>query len=476
MVKANPMIANDRERLESELKRSSSILRNVVFQSLPLLTFGIFIASAIILAESREVVLGLLGSLAFIPLILSIYQTAVQATYLNSLGVFDNLKMMPTRLGGHYLSGVIALDLIPNFAFVLPSVVILLIQKPLVGTLTLLWFLLGIILGHVIGLAIFTTFGLKIQSYKGRYNFLKVIVKVIALIVVLTLFFSLIYAYEYIIPYMGFMTELSVIYPMAITSVFDPFFSIFLLILHSIFLLLIYYYISHKIWERILEPIITSDRRIQNEYFPSTRSKMSSLVLKDLKMISRQTAMIAGFLLPLFVLIPQIVLAVQEGDLSLTQITFFIFIVGALTLSGSDAVLKIEGKNLDFLRTLPLTKDQYIIGKAVTMSLIPMILSIILVVFGIYYYISAILLLPLAFLLPLTSSFFTMIYLFRYEEEDIGIPDINILKMIVLFIIVGLLFGLIAVPILLLNTYIGYFTSYGIASILMISAYLHLKL
>lgn len=475
MVKSNPMVANDEEKFEKQLKKSLDMKRNVLRQSLGFLFFGVFTASSIYLADSESMMIGVLSSLALIPLILSIYQTTIQASYFTSLGIFEPLKAQPVKLGGRYLSGVISIDLLPGLIIVIPSAVVLMIKSPIHGVIALMWLLVGIMIGHTIGLGIFSTFGLKITNYKGKFGWIKNIGKTIGLLLVMGMFFAVIYLQDYIAQQSQIITEYSYVYPLSIASVFDPLNSVLLLIAHLVIIVPLYFFFIRKVWSGILEPEVVSQGEVETSYKTSIKKPITSLIYKDFRIITRKTSMIAGFLLPLYIIIPQIFIGIEDGAISLIETTGFVFIVGIMTVAGADAILKVEGKTLDFLKTLPVTKKQFAMSKAVSMCIIPTVLEIAVIGLGLYFDSQVIYLIPLALVLPFTSALVTMAYLYRYKGEEIGTPEFNYKKMFLLFIIVGALFGVIALPILLLDFIPKYFISYGIAFVSAFLVYRFMK-
>lgn len=190
-----------------------------------------------------------------------------------------------------------------------------------------------------------------------------------------------------------------------------------------------------------------------------------------MRIIFRKTAVITGFLMPIYILLPQIVVTLQGEGLSLARAAYFLFILGIFTVPGADAALKVEGRVLDFLKSLPMEKRDYALSKALSMPVIPIVISGLILVLGIYYGLKILILLPHAFLLPLNASFLTMVYFFRYEGIELGIPEFNIGHMIVLMILVGVLFGVIALPLLVLSYPFKYAVSFVISAVALIVLY-----
>jgi len=102
IVKRNPIVANDEKKFKQQLKTALSVKRNIGFQSLAFLAFGAFSAVSLALSSNKYVMASLLVSIALIPFIFSLYVTAVQSSYVLSVGLFEPLKTLPIRVGALY--------------------------------------------------------------------------------------------------------------------------------------------------------------------------------------------------------------------------------------------------------------------------------------------------------------------------------------------------------------------------------------
>lgn len=460
MIKRNPRIAEDEQKLKDALKRYTSITRTLLLQSFSFMIFGFFLAVTVYMADIKSVIPPILTSIAFIPFILSIYQTAVQSSYIVSLNIFKPLETIPTKLGALYLSGLLVIDLIPGLIIALPTVIVLIYRFPLTGVLSFIWIAIGSLFGHTIGIIIFSQFGLKISHKRGRYNTVKNIFRIIALMLFMGIFFFITYFQEYIIAQSSVIQRFSYVYPFSIATVFDHLETTLLLFIHLAVIIPVYYVYIRKTWANILEPPIISEREEEpNRFKGSTKKPVLSLLFKDLKIMSRKTAMLAGFLFPLYIVLPQILIAINQGDMNLFRCTILVFMAALLSIWGSDAILKIEGKSVDFLKTLPIKKSKYALSKSISMSLVPTLLTLTIVGIGFYFDDSVILLIPHALLLPIIASFGAMAYLFSYESKEVGIPETDYKKMIMMFLIVGVVFGGIAIPLFLLNGTLRYVVS-----------------
>lgn len=474
IVRRNPLVANDERRFRKQLKTSLNMKRSVTMQSIAFLAFGAMSAMGIVVTPEKYVITSLLASLALIPFIFGIYVTAVQSSYVLSLGIFEPLKMLPLRVGALYLSELLSIDLIPSFSIVLPSVFVVMVKYPVSGILALLWMILGVFIGHTLGLLILTFFGLKISQRKGT---LKNLFKIFALMLYMGIFYVMAYAQNYIRAHSeylaSFMGRYSIAYPFTVASIFEPFKSILLLMTYFIIFGSIYVLVIRRTWSKIIEPEVISSITVASKFKPSKGGTLFALVSKDLRIIFRKTAMLTGFLVPLYFALPQLIMGIQSGNFSLLDATVLLFTVGFMSTAGADAILKVEGKVLDFLRMLPLKKGTYALSKALSMSTVPSIIS--LLVLGITYYfngIRTIYLLPYAFMLPLTSSLIVMLYFFHYSGEEIGVPEVNFGHILVLFIIVGISYAFVGLPLVLLGYMRGISLSYGI-DVLLIAGLLY---
>ncbi|AHF80014.1 hypothetical protein [Thermococcus paralvinellae] len=475
ILKRNPQIANDEKKFKKHLKNTISIKRNVTIQSIAFVFFGIMMAIGLSFSDDKTYIVAMLSSLALIPFIFSLYVTAVQSSYVVSLGLFEPIKALPIRIGALYLSELLMIDQIPALAMILPSIAVVGIKYPLNGILALLWIFIGMLTGHTLGLIIYSTFGLRISYRKSKSGSLKNILKILAIFAFMGLFYGVSYMQEYIQEHSkqvgAIIGRYSIAYPFTISSIFEPKKSIILLLIYAGVFVPLYRLALKRVWSGILEPKLESERVRATGFKASLGGKMFALTLKDLRIIFRKTAMITGFLMPVYVLFPQIIMVLQSGNFPVSKAVYFLITLGVFTVPGADAVLKVEGKVLDFLKSLPLTKREYALSKALSMSVIPILISELILALAVHYNPQAIILLPYTFLLPLNASFLTMVYFFRYEGIELGIPEFNIGHMIVLMILVGILFGVIALPLLVLSYPFKYAVSFVISAVALIVLY-----
>ncbi len=463
IIKNNPKIT-DEKKFEKKLKKSTNVKRKIATQSLIFSFLGFSLASSVFFAQDKSVISSILVTLAVVPFVFSIYQTTVQTSYIDSLDIFEPLKSLPLRIGSFQLTAVLSIDFIPMLGIALPTIGYLLIYYPISSILALAWFLTGILIGHTLGLLIYNAFGFRVEEGGKKLRFVKNFFKILGFLAFMSMFFIITYLQDYIVAQSQIILRYSIAYPFSIASVFDPFKSVLFLFIHLVVAIPLYLYSSKKVWNNIIGTKSVTKRVKSTDYSFSIENPLSALVKKDLKIVFRKSAMVAGFLVPLYVVIPQIFIAIRSGDLAIEQTTLYLFMVGVLTITTTDAILKVDGKAIDTLRKLPLTKWRFVLSKAFSMSVITIIMSFALISLGTYFHLEALILIPYAFLLPLIASFFSMFYLFRYKSETIGTPDFNIYKLFPLLILTGLIFALIGLPILILDGHLRFLASQAIAA------------
>ena len=311
IIKRNPVIANDEKRFRRAMKRID-IKRNLLFSSLPFIFFGFFISSAIALTDNRIVISYFAASISMLPFVFALYVTAVHSSYLVSLGLFESLKSLPVKFGAIYLSELLLIDVLPSLAILLPSVIILLAKFPSAGTLFVLWTLTGLFLGHTLGLLIFSLFGLRMSYQKNKMQPIKNLVKILGLLAFIGIFYALSYFQKFITEnsekLAGLFERYNVAYPFTVSSIFEPHKSLLLLAGYLIVLFPVYHISVNRVWKDMLEPKLSFVER-ETSFKAGFGGAVFALALKDLRIIFRRTSMIAGFLIPLYFILPQIFIA-----------------------------------------------------------------------------------------------------------------------------------------------------------------------
>ncbi len=460
ILQRNPLITRNAKRYNDALKNALSMWRGLGYQSISYVFLGLFSAMGIAFTMNKEVISSMAVFLGILPFVFAIYITAIQGTNVVYMGIFEPMKMLPVKIGSKYLSLYLLAEIFPSFVIVLPTSIVIMMKYPLEGALSLVWFVMGMLLGHVIGLTILNFFGLKIRQRAGKKETLASIFRAIFLFLFIAMFYAVIYLQDYIKEHSGewgeFISKYSIVYPFSIGTIFVPAYSFLLLLIYGVVIAGFYYVLLRRIWGRIIEPRIVSEKVEISAFKAEKMSPIRTLFIKDFKILLRKTALLAGFLVPIYIVFPQIFFALSSGKYPESQLLATIFMLGVFAATGTDAILKLESMSLDFLRTLPLRKRDFVSAKIFSMCVVPWALGLLILLLGLYYNgIPALSLLPLPILLPPISASVSMLYYFRYKGEEIGIPDLKWSNFIVLLLIIGAVMGVIAVPILFGHVYLG---------------------
>jgi predicted permease len=472
VVQKNPVLKNNPYKYNHALKLALSPRRGLTYQLISYFIFGIFSALGILFISNIEVISTFIVFLSIIPFIFAVFITSVQGSNVVYMGVFEPLKSLPLRLGSKFLSFYLLCEILPSLGIVIPASIVILIEYPVAGVLSILWFLMGIFLGHILGLVILAFFGLKIKHRAGKGELVVNIIRAILFFLFFGIFYAFIYMQNYIKEHSGEWSGLigrySIIFPFSSGTIFHPLLSTLLLILYISVSLPIYYLLIQTIWNRIMEPRIVFGESEVKEYKIKKRGIVSALMVKDMKILIRRTALLAGFLITLYIVFPQIFMVISTGNFPLRIATVVLLLVGAFSAGGIDAILKIDINSIDFLRTLPLRKKDYVLGKIASMCVVPWSIGLFILSLALYYngpY--ALILLPDVFVLPFIASSIFMLYYFHYKEEDIGIPDLRKFDMLILFLILMVIMGIISIPLFFHNIWMSEVIAVTIFSIIL---------
>jgi hypothetical protein len=431
------------------------------------LFFGSFLASGIAFTDSKMVISSLSVAIAGISFVFALYITVVNSSHSLSLALFEPLKVLPVKIGSLYLSELLLLNIIPILAIAIPTVLVMATKYPLSGVLLILWILTGVLIGHTIGLLILSIFGLRIGYRKTKGQFFKNLIRIIGLMVIMSAFYGLNYFFRYLSQYSEKFAEVfekySIAYPLSVSSIFDPEKSFILLVAYASVFLLLYRYSLNIVWAAIIEPKAIVGGRPEN-FTASLGGTIIAFAIKDLRLVFRKTSMVAGLLIPLYFILPQIFMIVRTGSFPKELAVGMLAIVSFLSTINAEILLRVEGREIDFLRILPIKKNQFIMGKAISMSALPVVFSIILICIELLFDRNAFILFPHALLMPFNVSLLTMIVLFHYKGEDIGIPRKGYLKTFLILGINGILVGAVTLPVLLIPFPKGFVISLCVAA------------
>ncbi len=473
IVQKNPMLKNNPARYNHALKIALSMKKALSYQFLSYLLFGFFSGMGVFVISSLDVISTYVVFLSIIPFIFAVFITSVQGSNVVYMGVFEPLKSLPLKLGSKYLSFYLLLEILPSLGIVLPTSIVIAIKYPLPGIISFFWFLAGIFLGHIIGLLILVLFGLKIRQRAGKSELLVNIVRAILFFLFFGIFYAFVYMQNYIMEHSGEWAGLigrySIIFPFSSGTIFHPLFSTILLILYLALLAPIYYLMIHRIWEGIMEPRVVFGEKEIKGYKIKSKPTIFTLIGKDMKILIRRTALLAGFLITLYIVFPQIFMVLSTGNFPILNAVIILIMIGAFSAGGIDAILKIDINAIEFLRTLPLRKRDFVIGKIISMSVVPWGIGMAILIIALYYNgLYALILIPHVFLLPFIASSVVMLYYFHYKEEDIGIPDLKKTDLVVLFLILMLIMGIISIPLIFHLVWVSEVVAFAIFLLLLI--------
>ncbi|NJE46916.1 hypothetical protein E3E35_05730 [Thermococcus sp. GR7] len=443
-LKSNPQIASDPKKFEKQLKTSGDIIQGILFQSIVFLFFGFIMAMAIKSTGDKTKAVIMFSTYAMLPFVMALYTTAVNASYTTSMGIFEPLKPLPIKTGARYLSLLLMIDNVPALVAMLPSVGVLALNYGLTGILGLLWITIGAFLGHVLGLMIFTFFGSA--SVGGRFSSLKTLARTIGVLLFISMFYALNYIqayvsehYEELIPV---FSRYSIAYPFSVTSILEPIISVLILLGYIAILAPLYLVVIRRLWERMGENLKTS-RTVVSKFRAKILSPVLALTMKDLRIIFRKSSLLVGLLLPLFIVLPSALNLLMAGSISEWAVVSVLFMIAWMASVGIDTVLKIDGLEFEFLRSLPITLGQFVKGKLITMNAVPISAGVVLVLVASYLNPYLLKLVPAAIVLPLLTSSLAMTF-FYHGEKELSLPETNFGHVIALMILNGITLGIVA--------------------------------
>ncbi|WP_148883470.1 hypothetical protein [Thermococcus aciditolerans] len=436
-LKSNPQIAADPERFRKQFKNAGDIKRGMALQAVAFLFFGVMMAGAIAGAEDETRAAVIFATYALLPFVMGLYITAVNASYAVSMGIFEPLKPLPIRTGSKYLSLLLAIDNVPAVIALLPAAIMMMVKYGTSGLLGLLWVLTGAFLGHVLGLVVFTFFGSA--SVGGRFSKLRTLARTLGVI----LFIGIFYALNY---FQGYVNELfskySLAYPFSVASITDPSHSSLILLGYLVILVPLYRFILGRLWSGLEEGAKVSRSRTVR-FKAETHPPVLALALKDLRIVFRKSALLVGLVFPLFIILPSAVGILTSGKVEDWALASVLLMIAWMSSVGIDTVLKIDGREFEFLRSLPITVGQFVRAKLLVMNAVPVTAGVGLVLAVSYLDVKTLALLPAAVILPLLTSSVALAF-FYHGESELSVPETNFGHVLVLMIINGVTLGAIA--------------------------------
>ncbi|AEH23735.1 hypothetical protein [Pyrococcus yayanosii] len=464
IMKDNPMIAGDPEKLEKNLKHQGSILWSVGLQSIVYLGLGAMLGASIYFAKEGRAVI--FASYLLLPFIISLYTSTLNVSYAVSMGIFEPLKPLPVKSSPLYLSALILLDVVPAFFLLLPAVLALAnVPAALLG---ILWTLTAIFMGHSLGLFIYVHFG---TIHVGRRSILKNIGKTIGILLIVGIYYVIRFMEDYIESHIemlaGIFERYSFAFPMAASTVYEPLKSIGLLTLYMAFSLALYIYTLRRVWEAVSEPRVVG--KTGEGFRLSVKEPVVAVALKDLKTVFRRSQLLASFLVPVYVVFYPLYQAISSG-LRPSETLLVLLIVSLLTSMLSDAALKLEAEGFEFLRTLPLQRETFLMGKALTMAAIPTGMVAILVTLSVLLNGAKALPLLLYLPLPLATALISVAYVASKMGDDIAMPKMGFVDSIAMFLLTLIPVLLIGIAHLLIGHPEDYLAGFIIEMAVMLTA------
>ncbi|MCS7144556.1 MAG: hypothetical protein NZ879_05990 [Archaeoglobaceae archaeon] len=418
--------------------------------------FSVFLFLGILIVYSYPDQTSLKLSMALFLFLSSIFMTSVSLQQTTAAGVFEPLRVLPISGIERHISILFLIDSLAILGIAVPSTALMVFQDPLSAIIYFFWLIFAILLGHTFGMLFLALFGVRIAQRSRLISKALFGVFIFLLIVIM-------------IPELlgsgiaGELMEISnkyyFLYPFTVLCDLQK--SFVLLLIYFAFLIPINIRISKKGVIALFEPKFEKTSRVPFRVLSG--GKMLNLVLKDLKLIYRHPSGLLGVLLPFLLTAPQIIVigSISGGSAVVIQAISTVSLFSPIILG---LITRGEGKEIDFLRILPLSKRDFMLEKVFTTSLIIGIASISLTSIA-YIFGAAILAFTIAISLPITISLFSAIYLFNYPGNEIGIPEMGLKRMATLFILCIILIALLMAPMYIFTESLGYVLTFFLSLI-----------
>ncbi|MEM3762411.1 MAG: hypothetical protein QXD49_00200 [Archaeoglobaceae archaeon] len=396
MMKRNPGIA--RERL-LRITKKFSVEKNF------LTIFLVFLFLGFLLSNYYEQSMLAISICIFI-FVSSIFMTATSLQQSFAVGLFEPMKSMPISVG-RLIPFLLLVDPLATIGVAIPTVLGFQVLKAI---LFLLWIVFAILFGEFVAIVLVALLGGRgMLGFNQTKNFL---ISSFLLLVII----SLPQIFKGQIP---LLSEMNFVFPFA--SVTTETESAVLLLAHSIALFTLYWKFSTRFFEKIFESTSSQGKIKAFRFSPLSRS--FSLVVKDLKITYRNPAGLVGILLPVLITISNGI-----AFLSANAIIELIVAVSSLSPIILGLFTRAEGRDLDFLLTLPVSKKEFMMGKILSSALVISLPSLFFALVASFSG-NNLFVLPISLLLPINSCLFAGALLFRYPSNEPGIPSMGLLKM-----------------------------------------------
>ncbi|AHF80015.1 hypothetical protein [Thermococcus paralvinellae] len=452
-AKEDPMLTE--KDIIAGLKNASN-LRRQLMMNLLLVLFGIPIAIPLLLIRSEKAVVMSFMIISTVAMLFAIYGTLLNVPALISLKLFEPLKSLPIKIGSKYLTHLTTLEILPIFMIFIPTLVVIEYKNFIAGVLSFLWLFLSLFFGHALGLAISDVFSLKVSTKPGKELLIARIAESIfgiiiggAFVLVIMLRGRIIAFLERVYPVVA---RYQLIYPFSALTIFEPEKSFPLLFIYFAILTPVYFVFLKRVWDKILEPPVISQKVKVRPFKASPTRKSLALVIKDFKLAFRKPMILSYLIMPVFyALIMAYLFFMDSEDSFVVDGTFIIFsmtLTGEIQIETFIGVDSFERSGLQFLKTLPLRKFDLIISKAIDMSIVPILVNIAIVLFVSLHDLRGLYLLLFALLLPPIGALVSLLFVFRYGSEELWFPELKWYHDIIMIALIGMALIPVGLPLL----------------------------
>lgn len=446
MMKRNPGISEEalmRRIRKFNIKRSFLML------------FSIFLFLGLLIALSYSDLKSLKLSLAMFLFLSSIFMTSVSLQQTTSVGVFEPLRSPPILEIERYISILFLIDSLAILGIAIPSAVLMSLQDAINATVYIIWLIFAILFGHTVGMTFLAIFGVRLTQRS------KAISKVLfGAFLVLLIFIMMLGLSGSLIEVKILESSLNYCFIYPFTVLCETQKSFILLLIYSAILIPINQKVSRRGVNALFEPKLENAPK---EPFRVLRGgKKLALIMKDLKLIYRHPSGLLGALLPFMITAPQIVVisSLSGGNSAIFQAITTVSLFSPIILG---LITRGEGKEIDFLRTLPISKRDFIMLKVLTSSLLVCSASVALTFIAFLFGATSSAFLP-AVTIPMTTSLLSGLYLFNYPGEEIGIPEMGLRRMAGLFILCIIVIAILMTPTQIFKGDVGYLITFLIST------------
>lgn len=458
MMKRNPGVS---EEIVLKMIRKFTVKRNFV------MLFSVFLFLGIMISYSYPDHESLKLSLTIFLFLSSLFMTSVSLQQATATGVFDPLRILPIPKIEKKISILFLIDSFSVIGIIIPLTILLAFNDNLKALTYFLWAMFTIFFGHTLGMVFLALFG--VTTGKRSIIGSKTLFIVFILLIVLLMIPEILG--------LGIIAEIREIsgrycYVYPFTVLCEPMASVLLLIIYSLILIPINERASKKGIESIFNS--TLEKGSKKIFRASSGGKILTLVLKDLKIVSRNLSGLLGILIPFLVITPQVFVvgSMLGGDVIVLQTISAVSLLSPIILG---LLTRGEGREIDFLRTLPLSKKDFILEKVMATSLITCSGSLALTIIACFLGATP-MALPVSVVLPMSVSLLSALYLFNYPSDEVGIPNMGVQRMVILFLASIFLLAFLITPIYIFPKVSGFALTFILSSFIVVFMFLKVRI